>query len=293
MQTNILVVIRAVDERTLELCEKLVGLQVPAKNIVTIKISPFSEAVRKTYQLGIQRDLPWTLAIDADVLVFPGAIKKMVDRASKYGAKLYSYQGLIKDKMLGSFRSAGPHLYNTDLLGLGVKALEETKDMLRPESRTYIELGKLGYQTIFDTLAFGVHDYAQTYEDYFRKAYFHAKKISNDTVTMKMLNYWQKNIDKDPDFKVMYQGWVHGRIDTSSTVVDSRFFKTITAQEFPKLGIQEKAPLHIDMGTWLARLAEYEAESADVRIPLKRIPNSKMTDFKRLVKVRTKQLIGY
>ena len=67
---GVTVVIRSVKERTEELCKKLILQQgIPEENLFIIHERPFSRAMRVGYQLGIDRNLPWTLYIDADVFL--------------------------------------------------------------------------------------------------------------------------------------------------------------------------------------------------------------------------------
>ena len=70
------VIIRSAGERTEQLCRKLIIEQgVSPENLVAIKEVPFSAALKKSFQAGIERGLKWTLCNDADVLLRPGAVE--------------------------------------------------------------------------------------------------------------------------------------------------------------------------------------------------------------------------
>ncbi len=116
------VVIRSAEERTEQLCKKLILEQgVFPENLCIVREVPFSAALKKAYELGIERGLKWTLCIDADVLLRPGAVEKMIALAENQDKKVCEIEGFVLDKFAGGPRTGGIHLYRTSLL---LKALE-------------------------------------------------------------------------------------------------------------------------------------------------------------------------
>ena len=71
---DLLAVIRSANERTEATCYNLLSQQIPTENIVLIHERPFSLALAKSYLVGIEHGLSWTLCIDADVLVTDEAV---------------------------------------------------------------------------------------------------------------------------------------------------------------------------------------------------------------------------
>ena len=79
MKNNVTVIIRSAGERTVEYCKYLLSRQATEENIVIIEETPFSAAIKKSFQIGIDRGYKWTLCIDADVLVKDGIVHKMME----------------------------------------------------------------------------------------------------------------------------------------------------------------------------------------------------------------------
>ena len=90
-----------------------------------------SKAVTKTFEIGLEKNKEWTLAIDADIILAENAIQNMIESASKLSDKLYIYQGYVIDKIFGTAREGGPHLYKTSHLIDALKALKRTKNNFR------------------------------------------------------------------------------------------------------------------------------------------------------------------
>ena len=101
---DVTVVIRTIGERTTGLCKNLVAGQVPEQNIVTISERPFHQAVVKTFEMGQQMNHRWTIALDADVLLYPVTISRMLSRMSRLPDSFFFYQGLVLDKLFRRYR---------------------------------------------------------------------------------------------------------------------------------------------------------------------------------------------
>ena len=107
---DITVVIRSAGERTLDLCHSLVSEQVEEQNIFIIKEKPFSKAVLKNFEIGIENGHKYTLAIDADILLYNKSIELLVKNFSNLTEDYFVYQGLVYDKFFNKFRGGGPHI---------------------------------------------------------------------------------------------------------------------------------------------------------------------------------------
>ncbi|WP_116127838.1 hypothetical protein [Lewinella sp. IMCC34183] len=277
MNEDVAVVVRSSQERTVPLNIELLKRQVPEDRISVIEVAPFSAAVKKTFEIGLESKAKWTLAVDGDILIYPDAIQEHVERAASYGPKLYSYQGHVKDKIFGTCRGAGPHLFNSEYLEKGLEALDRVKDSLRPESGTYRELAKQGYITVVDRVVFALHDYEQKYADLFRKAYFYSKKHGGEKTTTKLITHWRQQVKEDKDFKVLFYGWVFGCVDTQTVYNDRNFFDEIVAAEFPKLDISEKEALNCDVEYWMHQLLQHKNAPVDIlQLKYTRLPRTEM-----------------
>ena len=60
-----------------------------------MKEAPFSAALKITFELGIERDLKWTLCNDAYVLLRPGAMKNMIVLAEQQDEKVCEIEEFI------------------------------------------------------------------------------------------------------------------------------------------------------------------------------------------------------
>src|SRR6056297_1819677 len=116
---NVIVIIRAAGERTEELCKKLILEQGIAEEYVKIIHEvPFSAALKKSYELGIESGKKWTFCVDADVLLRPHSVRKLTELADKQPENVCEIQGYMMDKFFGGIRRGGVHLYRSSLLPL-------------------------------------------------------------------------------------------------------------------------------------------------------------------------------
>src|SRR5690606_17173597 len=126
MQQDVTVIIRSCGERTEAWCHEIVKAQVPDTAISIIREIPFVNAVRKTYSIGSDSGRKWTVAVDADILLTPGAIGEMIAQAEKLPSHTFVYQGCVLDKLLNGIRPGGPHLYRSEYLPLALRVIDDS-----------------------------------------------------------------------------------------------------------------------------------------------------------------------
>ena len=215
------IIIRSSGERTARLCKKLIIEQgVSSKNLSVVKEAPFSVTLKKSYELGIERGLKWTLCNDADVLLRPGAVEAMVNLAEQQDEQLCEIQGFILDKFIGGPRNGGIHLYRTSLLSKALEQIPPEGSNVRPEYHTLQAMAAIGYP--WKTLPFlvGIHDFEQYYRDIFRKCFVHAHKHLD--LTELFLPIWREKADSDLDYAVALHGFASGVEHTGDVSIDSR-----------------------------------------------------------------------
>lgn len=236
---NLTVIIRSSGERTVDCCYEIACDQAGSDNVHMINEVPFSKAVETTFEIGLKKNKEWTLAIDADIILAENAIQNMIESASKLGDKLYIYQGYVIDKIFGTARQGGPHLYKTAHLTDALKALQRTKNNLRPESETYKILANEKNAIMYvDDAIYGIHDFEQYLEDYYRKAFFHAKKHQNIEYSLQFLKNWTPK-QQDVTFKALLEGWLFGLQYSENVKVDINFFRDVITKEFSKFNFDE------------------------------------------------------
>ena len=105
------VVLRTNGERTRELCRRLVEEELGWGHLEVIEEKPFFQAVRRTFAIGAKSGTPYLLGLDADVLLFRGALTHMVQIAQKL---MQDHVLRIDFPLIDLFRgrTIGVHFYN-------------------------------------------------------------------------------------------------------------------------------------------------------------------------------------
>ena len=118
MSADVFVVIRGAGERTEAAARAMACAEVGAGAVATVREVPFAAAhCAAASRLGAEAGRRWTLCLDADVLLRPGAIAEArCRRRGGAGEAAFGVTGTVADKLLGHVRAAGQHLYRTALL---------------------------------------------------------------------------------------------------------------------------------------------------------------------------------
>lgn len=240
---DVLVVIRAAGERTVSACRALILAQgVPEADVELVEEVPFSQAMRAAFTLGIARNRRYTLCVDADVLLRPGAIRHMVGIFDAQPEHVCEVQGLIMDKFFGGHRPAGLHLYRTALLPKVLACIPPEGTDIRPETHTLQQMAASGHPWVQVAYIVGTHDDAQWARDIYRKCFVQA--VKHLYLADLFIPYWKRMQEADPDFAVALRAFADSiaysgalRIDTSQEVY---------RQGFQASGFPEKAPLAPD-----------------------------------------------
>jgi hypothetical protein len=261
---DLIVVIRSVGERTEAACRNLLSQKVPEDQIITVSNAPFSATLADSYRVGIERGLQWTLCIDADVLVRPDAISKLLTMARDLPPEVCEIQGMVLDKFFGVPRPAGNHLYRTSLLPKALELLLQDEKNIRPEFYTLNRMVELGHPWVEVPFVMGLHDHEQYYKDIFRKSYVLARKFQ-DHIHL-LVEYWRRMVQNDNDYKVALYGLASGISDGSNVHVDIRhnygFSKWMDTEEW-----KEKCSLEHSQITpeWIKRtLAEWKSPGGEL-----------------------------
>lgn len=238
---SVTVIVRAAGERTVDACCAILAQQVPSANIVTLCEAPFVRAVQRTFEIGIAENRPWTLVIDADVLLRPDAVSTLLNWGIEAADHVFEVQGMVLDKLMGGPRAAGNHLFRTSLLP---QALEHARsdgaaNSLRPETYVMRRMEEAGHPWVQQETVLGLHDYEQAYRDIYRTAFVHAHKHGHQLPYL--VSLWQRLAPVDADYQVALWGAEEGRAHQGEIQIDVRQFSQQRIQQrLDAVGLSEK-----------------------------------------------------
>lgn len=244
MIDDVFVILRSAKERSAPLAEKAVLLQ--TSRYAVIEEYPFSSALKKMFTVGKERPERFLLAVDADVVLHPGSVEKIVEIAGEHLKKhpnLFFLDFFVMDKFRGKCCS-GCHLYvnrySTDLLTHLVNDVDDT----RPENHLVLDFAKT-HKLAHEKSQFivGLHDFEQYYRDLYAKYFRRAKRRKHEAeMLIHVLEERKKYYSKeDQDFAVALKG-LHDGIQANISLkplFDARHYQKI--EEI--LPIQEKDAL--------------------------------------------------
>ena len=94
-QLDVFAVIRSTGERTTQLTQQLLNEQLTENQVAIIHEKPFRRALERTYEIGIEKNYRWTLAVDADVLPALYAIQQLIEYAEQETDSLFQIKGQL------------------------------------------------------------------------------------------------------------------------------------------------------------------------------------------------------
>jgi hypothetical protein len=240
LDSRVSVIVRSSGERTEALCQELVRAQgVQEKQTALIREAPFARALRASYEAGIRLGRPWTLCLDADVLLLPGAIRRAVELAERQDPSVFEIQCKMLDKFFGGPRDGGIHMYRTALLARAMECVPADHDNIRPELQTLEAMRRQGFPWRRTNSLIGVHGFEQYYRDVFRTCFVQARK--HQEYAGLFIAYWREQRAADSDFRVALEGYAEGIRHEGKAGIDSQ--QDIYRRLFDQLQITEKPAL--------------------------------------------------
>lgn len=244
--TNITFIIRSVRERTESLCKHLTLEQGVSENdIFIVREVPFSASMKKSFKTGIEQGKKWTFCIDADVLLRPNSIKKLLQFAENQNENVCEVQGFVLDKFFGGPRQAGNHFYRTSLLPEVMKRIPEEGTDIRPESFTLAKMKEDGYPWVKFPDIIGIHDDEQYNFDIYRKAFVQAVKHLDRAELL--VTHWKNNVSVDHDCKVALQGFSDSIKNNAQLFINHE--QNLYKEMFEQSGFPERDPIDVTQFT--------------------------------------------
>ncbi len=246
---SVTIIIRAAGERTEAACRQLILDQgVPEDQVILVREAPFSAALRRGFEIGIEQARPWTYCVDADVLLRPGSVARMLELAEQQDPETLGIQGYILDKFFGGPRQGGVHLYRTRLLPVALTCIPEEGVNIRPERTALAAMAEKQHPWVIVPYLTGLHDFEQYYRDIFRKCFVQAHKHLQYAELM--LSVWRSGAVQDMDLQVALRAFSQGVEHWEAVAVDVRL--DLYDRGFQGLEIEEKLDLpkeQITLGT--------------------------------------------
>lgn len=236
------VVVRSANERTTSVATQLACAQLQSDHDISVIAEvPFEAALRATYTIALDVGKKWTMALDADILLAPDAIAELIRAAELMPPHYVQVQGRIWDKIIGTYRPAGPRIYRTELLKRALEYVPEAGSEIRPESYVLEQIGKLGFPSRRVSQILGLHDFEQYYRDLYRKSFVHAKK--HLVFVPNILQRCSYYLGGDQDFLVVLKGLWDGLMYRGSVSIDSTRYLDSFHRAQAELGLEEKSKL--------------------------------------------------
>lgn len=240
-ESDFIVVIRSAGERTRNVCKEIILNELPEPDVKIIELTPFEEALRESYKIGIQSNKEWLITIDADVIPRHGFINSISTLTKKVSDDLFAFKPMIYDKILMKYRLAGIRVYRNKHLKEAYKFIPYDGLQIRPEEYTVNKMEEAGYKTKIFEYVGGLHDFEQYYRDIYRKAFFHSTKHLSQVA--ELIEHWKKRSLEDPDYTVIVKGAVDGLLSKKKPKADLHFFEELTKKALKELDLVEKKAL--------------------------------------------------
>ncbi|PKO72738.1 MAG: hypothetical protein CVU20_01560 [Betaproteobacteria bacterium HGW-Betaproteobacteria-14] len=240
-QPDVTVIVRECGERTADACVALLQRRFPGQDIHRVSDRPFSATLRRSLEKGLAEGRPWTLCIDADVLVLP-ELADLLEAANDAPAEVFELQGLVFDKLMTAPRAAGNHLYRTSLIARALPLIPAGHS-LRPESDMVEAMAAQGFPNRQSATLIGLHDFEQSFRDLHAKAFLHGHKHRFLLPLYRPL--WQMLAPIDDDFRVALAALDAAQAEDDAPSI-SRDFRAGSAEAAAaRLALREKPVLDI------------------------------------------------
>lgn len=252
---DVSIIVRECGERTADAC---VGLITELFGEVPHRVSgrPFQATLRQSLELGLRLGRAWTLCIDADVLVLP-AIRDFLEQARHLPPATFEAQALVLDKLLTIRRPAGNHLYRTALIERALPLIPDARSM-RPESDMILAMAALGYSNHQSALVVGLHDFEQSFQDIYKKAFLHGHK--HDYLIPQFQPIWEMLGKTDEDFRIALVALDGTRRQAQMPEICRDYRDAESLAALAGLGLLPKAPLDRIVAADVRRIARFHED---------------------------------
>tara|TARA_R110002072_G_scaffold42064_21_gene118959 strand:+ start:249506 stop:250453 length:948 start_codon:yes stop_codon:yes gene_type:complete len=238
------IVIRAAGERTQADCTQIIQNQLPdPAQLSVIQESPFSSAVAKTFQIGIDSGRPWLIAIDADIIPLDNAVTRIREICGKMDPRAFVATPLFLCNAVGGLATRGLHCYNAKYIQEAYDLIDTLDDDLRPESRVHDAMSARGYTRECYAKVLGLHEYEQSFKHIYLKAMLRSRK---DEFREQIRQQLEARAHADPDARVALWGFVDAANSVSQPIeYDWDASYPLFDKRMNAIGWAEKSPIDL------------------------------------------------
>ena len=231
------IVQRHAGERTQAVGLDLAARELPGATTVAVAAGDFPATLRACFETAVDLDRPWTLTIDGDVLLLPGAgaaVRHLADRLPDRAGHL---DLLVQDRVTGEARNAGVRLYRTSTMRTALEHGDWT-GTFRPETHLLASLPDIEGRS--PAVLVGLHDHEQYLRDLFRTALVMVRKKAGQQE--RLVRLWEERAD-GPDDLALLAGAAAARREDVPFAIDAAAVRALSDAFLAESGLKEKAPL--------------------------------------------------
>ena len=206
-------------------------------DVVQVAAGDFPTTLRRCFEQAVEIGNPWTVTVDGDVLLLPGAGAALGELAGHMPHRVGHADVLVHDKVTGMARSAGVRLYRTSTMATAL-AHGDWSGRERPETQLLASLD--GVVAWSPSVLVGLHDHEQYLHDLFRTAFVMAHKKAHQIVALRQR--WVAQHD-DVDFLALIAGADAAARRELPTSFDSEAYRGHSDAFLAASGLAEKPAL--------------------------------------------------
>ncbi len=232
--------IMSVGERT-EKAARDSLLPITDKVCVVRDVSPLYQALRQSYQYGIEANREWMILIGADTVLHEGEMRKFTSHLKHYPKTAYCVSAYLQCKLRTVGRT-GVFAYRHEHLPLVVRAISKCHHEIRPQGAAHIRMGLNGLKHIKYRKVVGIHDYEQYHYDIYRTAHLLALKWQRTYINNCMMLWDEGDVDYRTAALAINNGGGEAGIPDVRTYDRKAIWELLS-----KHGIKEKRALRSDI----------------------------------------------
>jgi len=151
--------------------------------------------LRKSFELGIASGKEWVAMVDADLILAPNSINKLVREISSRDESVFEVQGYILDRFFCGLRRGGLRVYRSSLLPVALDCIPDSDLSIRPEADTLVAMRQRRYTWAYSKTITGLHDYEQNFSDILRKSLVYG--VKHRLLAQMFEGIWSGQTDRD------------------------------------------------------------------------------------------------